>query len=162
MIVLSIIDFFVQRYQYNKGLMMSKQEIKDETKQYEGNPQVKGRIRKMQREIARRKILKEVKKAHVIITNPTHFAVAIKYDNEQYNAPIVVAKGADNLAFLIKKIALESDIPMVENKYIARVLYDVCEPGQLIPENLYKAVAEILAHLYLTDKKFKGIWRGIN
>lgn len=158
MIVLSIIDFFIQRYQYNKGLMMSKQEVKDEAKQYEGNPQVKGRIRKMQREIARRKILKEVKTAHVVITNPTHFAIAIKYDNKKHNAPVVVAKGADNLAFLIKKIASENDIPTVENKYIARMLYDVCEPGQLIPENLYQAVAEILAHLYLTDKKFKEVW----
>ena len=158
MIILSIIDFFIQKHQYNKGLMMSKQEVKDEAKQYEGNPQIKGRIRKMQKEIARRKILKEVKKAHVVITNPTHFAVAVKYDNKKYNAPIVVAKGADNLAFLIKKIASENDIPLVENKFIARMLYDMCEPGQLIPESLYKAVAEILAHLYLTNKKFKEIW----
>ncbi len=158
MIILSIIDFFIQRHQYNKGLMMSKQEVKDEAKQYEGNQQIKGKIRKMQREIARRKILKEVKKAHVVITNPTHFAVAVKYDNKKYNAPVVVAKGADNLAFLIKKIASENDVPLVENKFIARMLYDMCEPGQLIPESLYKAVAEILAHLYLTNKKFKEIW----
>ncbi|MHB8231583.1 MAG: flagellar biosynthesis protein FlhB [bacterium] len=158
MIMLAIADFFIQRRQYNKGLMMSKQEVKDEAKQFEGNPQIKSKIRKMQREIARRKILKEVKTAHVVITNPTHFAVALKYDNKKYNAPVVLAKGADNLAFLIKKIASENDIPTVENKYVARALYETCEPGQAIPASLYKAVAEILAHLYTTNKKFKEIW----
>ncbi len=158
MIILAIADFFIQRYQYNKGLMMTKQEVKDEAKQFEGDRQVKGKIRKMQREIARRRILKEVKNAHVVITNPTHFAVALKYDNKKYNAPVVLAKGADNLALLIKKIAKENDIPTVENKYVARTLYETCEPGQAIPASLYKAVAEILAHLYTTNEKFKQIW----
>ena len=158
MIVLAIADLFIQRYQYNKGLMMTKQEVKDEAKQFEGDRQIKGKIRKMQREIARRRILKEVKNAHVVITNPTHFAVALKYDNKKYNAPVVLAKGADNLALLIKKIAKENDIPTVENKYVARTLYETCEPGQAIPASLYKAVAEILAHLYTTNEKFKQIW----
>ncbi len=112
----------------------------------------------MQREIARRKILKEVKNAHVVITNPTHFAVALKYDNKKHNAPVVIAKGADNLAMLIRKIARDNDIPIVENKMVARALYEMCEPGQAIHASLYKAVAEILAHLYTTDQKFKRIW----
>ncbi len=158
MIILAVADFFIQRYQYNKGLMMSKQEVKDEAKQFEGDQQMKGKIRKMQREIARRRILKEVKNAHVVITNPTHFAVALKYDSKKYNAPVVLAKGADNLALLIKRIAKENDIPTVENKYVARSLYETCEPGQAIPAELYKAVAEILAHLYTTNEKFKQIW----
>ncbi len=158
MVVLSITDFFIQRYQYNKGLMMTKQEVKDEAKQFEGDQKVKGKIRKMQREIARRRILREVKKAHVVITNPTHFAVALRYDGKERNAPVMLAKGADNLAFLIKRIARENDIPTVENKYVARTLYETCEPGQAIPASLYKAVAEILAHLYSTNEKFKQIW----
>ncbi|MCL4546461.1 MAG: flagellar biosynthesis protein FlhB [Deltaproteobacteria bacterium] len=158
MIILSIIDFFIQKWQYTKSLMMSKQEVKDEMRQYEGNPQVKNKLRKMQREISRRKILKEVKGAHVVITNPTHFAVALKYDNKKHKAPIVAAKGADNMAILIKKIAADNEIPVIENKYIARSLYEICEPGDYIPDALYKAVAEILAHLYSTNLKFKKIW----
>ena len=158
LIVLAIADYFFQKYKYNKGLMMTKQEVKDEAKQFEGDQQVKGKIRKMQREIARRKILKEVKNAHVVITNPTHFAVALKYDNKKHNAPVVIAKGADNLALLIKKIAKDNGIPTVENKMVARALYETCEPGQAIPASLYKAVAEILAHLYTTNQKFKQIW----
>ena len=158
LIVLAIADYFFQKYKYNKGLMMTKQEVKDEAKQFEGDQQVKGKIRKMQREIARRKILKEVKNAHVVITNPTHFAVALKYDNKKQNAPVVIAKGADNLAMLIKKIAKDNGIPTVENKMVARALYETCEPGQAIPASLYKAVAEILAHLYTTNQKFKQIW----
>ena len=157
-LALAIADYLLQRYQFNKKLRMSKQEVKDEAKQFEGNQQVKGKIRKMQREMARRKILKEVKTAHVVITNPTHFAVALKYDNKKHGAPVVLAKGADELALLIKKIAKENDIPTVENKYVARTLYELCEPGQAIPQGLYKAVAEILAHLYATNKKFKEIW----
>lgn len=160
-IVISILDFMIQRYQYHKGLRMTKQEIKDEMKQYEGDAQVKSRIRRMQREIARRKIVKEVKSAHVVITNPTHFAVAVKYDRKKHGAPMVIAKGADSLAFLIKKIAYDNDIPVVENKYVARSIYETCEPGQLIPEGMYQAVAEILAHLYQTNKRFKEIW-GLN
>ncbi len=158
MIILSIADFFFQRYQYNKDLKMTRQEVKDEAKQFEGDPKTKSRIRKMQREIAKRKILKKVKTAHVVITNPTHFAVALRYDGKKHNAPVLLVKGADNLAFLIKKIAAENDIPMIENKHVARMLYETCEPGQVIPESLYKAVAEILAHLYTVNKKFKEIW----
>ena len=158
MVVLSVIDYFIQKWQHTKSLMMSKQEVKDEMRQYEGNPQVKGKLRKMQREISRRKILKEVKNAHVVITNPTHFAVALKYENKKHKAPVVVAKGADEMAFLIKKIAAANDIPIIENKYIARSLYEICEPGDFIPDTLYKAVAEILAHLYSTNLKFKKIW----
>lgn len=161
-LVLAIADYLLQRYQFYKKLRMTKQEVKDEAKQYEGNQQVKGKIRKMQREMARRKILKEVKTAHVVVTNPTHFAVALKYENKKDAAPVVVAKGADELAFLIRKIAKENDIPTIENKYVARTLYELCEPGQAIPQALYKAVAEILAHLYSTNRKFKEIWSFAN
>jgi len=143
-----LIDLIYQRYSYKKSLRMSKQEIKDEFKQTEGNPEVKAKIRQIQREMSKKRMMSEVPKADVVITNPTHYAVAIRYDKEKEDAPRVVAKGVDNLALRIKEIAREFDIMIVENPPLARELYKSVEVGEIIPPKLYKAVAEVLAYVY--------------
>jgi len=146
--VFAIIDLIYQRYSYKKSLRMSKQEIKDEFKQTEGNPEVKAKIRQLQREMAKKRMMSEIPKADVVITNPTHYAVAIRYDKEKEDAPRVLAKGVDNLALKIKEIAREYDIMIVENPPLARELYKSVEIGEIIPPKLYKAVAEVLAYVY--------------
>lgn len=145
---IAFIDYFFQWRLHEKSLMMTKQEIKEEYKQTEGDPLIKSKIREKQRQISMRRMMQEVPKADVIITNPTHFAVAIKYDKDLYNAPYVVAKGADLVAENIKKVAKENSVPIVENKSLARMLYNTLEIGDLIPEELYEAIAEILAYVY--------------
>lgn len=130
------------------GLMMSKHDIKEEYKEVEGNPQTKSRIRQIQRQMARSRMMKDVEKADVVITNPTHYAVALAYDATLHSAPIVLAKGADKLAERIKEIAVKEDVPIVENKALAQTLYKTVEVGDIIPESLYNAVAEILAFIY--------------
>jgi len=145
------IDFAYQRWQYERNLRMTKQEIKEEFKETEGSPMVRARIRSLQREIARRRMMQEVPKADVVITNPLHIAVCIKYDSKNMNAPQVVAKGANILAERIKEIARAAGVPIYENKPLARALYKI-PIGQEIPEALYKAVATILATVY----KLKG------
>jgi len=145
---LSFVDYIVQWRKYNKGLMMTKQEVKEEYKQTEGNPQIKSKIRQKQRAMAMNRMMQEIPKADVVITNPTHFAVAIKYDAEKASAPIVIAKGADYVAMRIKEIAKENKIEIVENKPLARALFASVEVGQEIPEELYQAVAEVLAFVY--------------
>ncbi len=142
------IDFFMQRREYMKGMRMTKQEAKQEFKEREGDPQIKARIRAVQREIARRRMMQAVKKADVIITNPTHIAIAIVYDREKMGAPKVVAKGADFLAQRIKKIASDAGVPLVENVPLARTLFKTVKVGHAIPRALYQAVAEVLAHVY--------------
>ncbi len=144
----AVIDFIYQRYTYKKSLRMSKQEIKDEFKQTEGNPEVKAKIRQIQREMAKKRMMAEVPKADVVITNPTHYAVAIRYDKEKEDAPRVVAKGTDHLALKIKEIAREAGVMIVENPPLARELYKSVEIGEIIPAKLYKAVAEVLAYVY--------------
>jgi flagellar biosynthetic protein FlhB len=151
--VFALIDFVYQKYTYKKSLRMSKQEIKDEYKQTEGNPEVKAKIRQLQREMAKKRMMAEVPKADVVITNPTHYAVAIRYDKSKDEAPRVVAKGVDNLAIKIKEIAREAGVMIVENPPLARELYKSVEIGELIPPKLYKAVAEVLAYVY----KAKGM-----
>ncbi len=148
MILLSTIDYAFQKYTYLENLKMSKQEVKDERKETEGNPQIKQRIRQVQMEMMRRRMMSEVPHADVVVTNPTHLAVAIKYDAEKFSAPLVVAKGAGNIAEKIRAIAEENSVPIVEDKPLARVLHKTVEVGQLIPASLYKAVAEILAYVY--------------
>ena len=152
MLVLAAIDFTYQRWQHTKDLMMSKQEVKDEAKQAEGDPQIKGKIRQAQREMAMRRMMESVPDADVIITNPTTLAIAVKYDAKQMFAPQVVAKGAKLMAERIKDIARENDVPIVENKPLAQTLFKSMEIGDLVPPNLYKAVAEVLAYVY----KLKG------
>ena len=127
---------------------MTKQEIKEEYKQQEGDPQVKGRIRQKMREVSQRRMMQNLPQADVVITNPTHYAVAIKYDPEVAEAPIVIAKGADNLAAKIKEIAREHKIEIVEKKPLARMLYANVDVGQAVPPELYQAVAEVLAFVY--------------
>jgi len=151
--VFALIDFAYQKYTYKKSLRMSKQEIKDEYKQTEGNPEVKAKIRQIQREMAKKRMISEIPKADVVITNPTHYAVAIRYDKTKDEAPRVVAKGVDHLALKIKEIAREHDVMIVENPPLARELYKSVDVGEIIPPKLYKAVAEVLAFVY----KSKGV-----
>ena len=146
--LLSIADYVYQRYEYEKSLRMSKQDIKDEHKQQEGDPLVRSRIRQKQRQIAMMRMMQEVPKADVVITNPTHYAVAMRYDGATMEAPKVVAKGADYLAIRIREIARAHDVAIVENRPLARTLYERTEVGDTIPADLYHAVAEVLAYVY--------------
>jgi len=146
--VFAIIDVVIVRKQYFDGLKMSKQEIKDEMKNMEGDPLIKSKIRQIQMQTARKRMMAEVPNADVVITNPTHYAVAIKYDEEKSHAPIVLAKGVDNIAMQIKKIARENSVHIVQNPPLARSLYKEVEIDQAIPEALFGAVAEVLAYVY--------------
>ncbi|WP_336297951.1 flagellar biosynthesis protein FlhB [Aneurinibacillus uraniidurans] len=148
LIVLAILDYMYQKFQHEKQLRMSKQDIKDEYKMMEGDPQIKGKIKQKQREMAMRRMMQEVPNADVVITNPTHFAVAIKYDGATMQAPIVIAKGQDFVALKIRQIAKENSIITMENKLLARTLYAQVEIHQPIPEDLFQAVAEVLAYVY--------------
>jgi len=152
MLIISIIDFAYQHYKHNKELKMSVQEIKEEYKQQEGDPQIKAKIRQKQREMASSRMMQQVPDATVVITNPTHLAIAIKYEQGGEGAPIVTAMGADNVAIKIKEVASESDIPIIENKPLARLIYNELEIGSEIPADMYQAVAEILALVYKLKK----------
>ena len=152
-VIIGIADFGYQKWKHLHDLRMSKQEVKDEMKQSEGDPQVKGRIRQKMREGARRRMMQELPKADEVITNPTHFAVAIKYDKEKAEAPYVLAKGADYVASTIKEAAKEHKIEIVENKPLARMLYYNVEIGEQIPPELYQMVAEVLAYVYSVKNK---------
>jgi len=150
--VFAIIDIVIVRKQYFDGLKMSKQEIKDEMKNMEGDPLIKSKIRQIQMQASRKRMMAEVPNADVVITNPTHYAVAIKYDEEKAHAPIVLAKGVDNIAMQIKKIARENSVHIVQNPPLARSLYKEVEVDQAIPEALFGAVAEVLAYVYKMNK----------
>jgi len=152
LLVLAVLDYAYKHWQNEKDMMMSKQEIKDEYKMTEGDPQLKGKIKQKQREISMGRMMQEVPQADVIITNPSHFAIAVKYDPDKADAPKVIAKGKDLIAKNIKKIAEENEIPIVENKPLARALYAEVELGSFIPEELYHAVAEVLAYVYKLKK----------
>jgi flagellar biosynthesis protein FlhB len=154
LVILAILDYVYQRWEYEKSLRMTKQEIKDEYRNTEGDPLIKARIRRIQREIAQKRMMSQVPKADVIITNPTHLAIAIQYDPANMMAPKVVAKGANLIAEKIKQIAAENDVPMVEDKPLAQVLYKMVGIDHVIPEDLYRAVAEVLAFVY-NQKKIK-------
>lgn len=141
-------DFIYQKYKFKNDMKMTKQEVKDEYKQQEGDPQVKGKIRGKMQEASRRRMMQNLPKADVVITNPTHYAVAIQYDPEIADAPIVLAKGEDYMARKIKEVAKEHNIEIVENKPLARMLYANVDVGQVVPPELYQAVAEVLAFVY--------------
>ncbi len=147
-VVLSVADFFLQRRKFEESIKQTKAEVKEDMKALEGNPQIKGKIRSIQREQGRRRMMARVKDADVIVTNPTHFAVALEYKPENMAAPRVVAKGQDFLAQKIKELGREHDIPTVENVPLARALYRSVDVEQEIPMELYKAVAEVLAYVY--------------
>ena len=144
----AVLDYFYQWHKYEKDLRMTKYEVKMEYKQTEGDPQIKGRIRQKQRQMAALRMMNSVPDADVVITNPTHYAIALKYEEKDASAPRVAARGRDLVAQKIKEIARENRVEVVENKPLAQALYNSCEVGDLIPVSMYQAVAEILAHVY--------------
>jgi flagellar biosynthetic protein FlhB len=146
--ILALLDYLYQRWEFEQNMRMTKQEVKEELKQTEGDPLVKARIRSIQREMARRRMMEEVKKADVIITNPTHISIALRYDATTMTAPKLVAKGAEKLAFRIREVARTHGVPLVENKGLAQNLYKSVDIGREIPSALYRAVAEVLAYVY--------------
>jgi len=152
-VAISAFDYFYQWWDYEKQLKMSKQEVKEEYKQTEGNPQIKGKIKELQRRMAMSRMMQSVPTADVVLRNPSHFAVALKYDGEKDAAPIVVAKGQDEVAFRIIKIAEENGVQVVENKPVARALYAMTKVSGMIPEEFYGTVAEILVYVYKLEGK---------
>jgi flagellar biosynthetic protein FliR/FlhB len=155
MVVLAAFDFVYQRYMHNKDLKMTKQEVKEEFKQSEGDPQIKGKIRQKQREMSMRRMMQAVPQATVVVTNPTHISVAIKYDDKEMEAPKVVAKGADYMALKIKELAKQNNIPIIENKPLARLMYEKIDIDKEIPYTMYETVAEVLALVYKMNNKKK-------
>lgn len=154
LLVLSLFDFLFQRSQHREQLKMTKQEVKEERKQFEGDPQVRSRLRQRMQEIMSRNMVQNVQQADVVVTNPTHFAVALKYDPETMGAPTVVAKGQDETAHRIRKVAGEADVPVIENKPLARALHAEVEVGEQVPEKFYEALVIVLREVYrMTGKK---------
>lgn len=155
--VIALADFTWEKWSYRKKTMMTKQEAKQEAKEKDGNPEIKNKIRQIQRQMSQKRMMNDVKKADVIVTNPTHISVALKYDGEAMVAPAVMAKGADHLAIKIREIAKENDIPIVENIMLARTLYKTVKVGHGVPRTLYRAVAEVLAFVYKLRRKKKAL-----
>jgi flagellar biosynthesis protein FlhB len=153
LLFLAVFDYTYQRFDFEKNLRMSKQDIRDEYKNIEGDPLIKSKIKEKQRQIAMRRMMSEIPNADVVITNPTHFAIAIKYDENKASAPYVVAKGVDHIAFKIREVAKANNVMQVENKPLARSLYASVEIGEVVPEEFYQAVAEVLAYVYRMEKK---------
>jgi flagellar biosynthetic protein FlhB len=157
LLVLAAMDFGYQRWQFTQDMKMTKQEVKDEYKQIEGDPIVKNRIRQAQREASKKRMLNDVPKADVVLTNPTHYALALLYDRKRAPAPVVLAKGQDFMAERIKDIAREHKVPIVENKPLAQALYKAVEVGEIIPEEFYKAVAEVLSYVYRVKGRRRSV-----
>ena len=153
MLILGYLDKKYQNYEYEKSIKMTKQEVKDEYKDTEGDPKIKARIRAIQNQMARQRMTAAVPNADVVVTNPTHYAVAIQYDKTKAPAPIVIAKGVDYLAFEIREIAKQNNVPIVENRPVARALYNNVPVDGIIPSDLYVAVAEILAYVYNSKRE---------
>ncbi|MDK2585849.1 fused FliR family export protein/FlhB family type III secretion system protein [Romboutsia sedimentorum] len=156
-VVIAVIDFVYQKYTHNKGLKMTKQEVKEEYKQMEGDPHIKGKIKQKQREMSSQRMMQAVPSSTVIVTNPTHISIAIKYEKGKDTTPKIVAKGADVLAFKIREIAKEHDIPIIENKPLARLIYKEVEIDQEIPQEMYQAVAEVLVAVYKINNRYKKL-----
>ncbi|MHB8636161.1 MAG: EscU/YscU/HrcU family type III secretion system export apparatus switch protein [Fimbriimonadaceae bacterium] len=148
-------DYFVQRRRVSKMLRMTKEEVKQEMRQQEQSPEIRGVLVRKRRQMARGRMMQNLKRADVVITNPTHYAVALVYDHQKQSAPIVVAKGADILAARIREVAKEHQIPIVPNPPLARALYRQCELGDIVPKDLFQPVAEVLAYVYKTIKKVR-------
>lgn len=155
MAVLAAADYFFQRWELEKQMRMTKQEIKEEHKSREGDPMIKARIRRIQREMANKRMMQDVPTADVIITNPTHIACAIKYDPQTMAAPILVAKGADAVAEKIKEIARQNNVPIMENKPLARTMYKSMKIGQIIPRELFQAIAQVLSYVYKLKRRVR-------
>ena len=154
-LVWSAMDYFLQWQTYEKSLRMTKQEVRDESKENEGNPEVRGRIRRLRRDMSRKSLQKSMQRATAVITNPVHFAVALEYRPAIMAAPVVVAKGQNLIALKIKELARWNDVPIVENPPLAQALYKATEVGQVIPPKLYAAVAEILAFIYRAQMRMR-------
>ncbi|CAD7783391.1 MAG: Flagellar biosynthetic protein FlhB [Candidatus Methanoperedenaceae archaeon GB37] len=148
MVILAVIDYAFQKWEFERNLKMTREEVKEEFRQTEGDPLVKARIRSLQRQMAKQRMMKDVPKADVIIKNPTHLAVALRYVKEEMHAPKVIAKGAGIIAEKIEEIAKSHGIPVIQNKKLAQALYKMVEIGEEIPAVLYQAVAEVLAYVY--------------
>ncbi len=157
MAIIAAFDYFYQWFKYEKDLRMTKQEVKDEYKLMEGDPQIKSRIRQKQRQMSMMRMMEKVPQADVVITNPTHFAVALKYEEGGSGAPVVLAKGQDHMARRIKEVARENKVSIVENKPLAQTLYKLCEIGDEIPEQLYQAVAEVLVYVFRQKNGNAGV-----
>ncbi|TWT27837.1 flagellar biosynthesis protein FlhB [Planomicrobium sp. CPCC 101110] len=155
LMVLAVLDYLYQKFEFEKGIRMSKQDIRDEIKKAEGDPLIKSKIREQQRQMSMNRMIQDLPNADVLITNPTHYAVAIKYDAETMEAPTVIAMGKDHLALKIKEKAKEHGIVIMENKPLARALYAQVEVGDTVPEDLFLAVAEVLAYIYRLKGKIK-------
>lgn len=153
MLILALLDLWFQRWQHHQDMKMTKEEVRQEMKDVQGDPKIKSRIRSIQLEMARKRMMEGVPEAEVVVTNPTEYAIALKYDSEENAAPIVVAKGRNHLARRIKDIAIENGVPIVENRPLAQSLYRLVEVGQFIPPELYQAVAEVLAYVYRLTKR---------
>ncbi|MCK5201318.1 MAG: flagellar type III secretion system protein FlhB, partial [Spirochaetales bacterium] len=153
MLLLAIPDYFFQKKQHTESLKMTKQEVKEERKTTEGDPLVRNRLRERMREIMTQNMLQKVPEADVIITNPTHFAIGMEWSRESMTAPVVIAKGQDNMAQRIKSIARDNDVPIIENKPLARGLYAEVEIGEIIPEKYYQVMAVVFAEVYQMDGK---------
>ncbi|UCD17099.1 MAG: flagellar biosynthesis protein FlhB [Candidatus Zixiibacteriota bacterium] len=147
-LLLALFDYAFQKYDFEKNIRMSKQDIRDESKDTEGSPQTKARVRQVQREMSRKRMMQEIPRADVVVTNPTHIAIALKYQPDLMEAPMVVAKGQRLVAEKIKQVAADAGIPIVENKPLARALFNMCDIGSYVPAKLYRAVAEVLAYVY--------------
>ena len=154
LLVVAVIDLVYQRYEHYKKMRMSKQELKDEYKQTEGDPHVRAKLRQLRQEKAQQRMMQAVPEADVVITNPTHYSIALKYDPEVMDAPVVVAKGVDEVAMRIRELANDNDIPLYENKPLARVLFDTVEIDQIVPEEHYRAVAEVISYVFKLKGKF--------
>jgi flagellar biosynthetic protein FlhB len=155
-IAIAAIDVPFQIYDHTKKLRMTKQEVKDEFKDTEGKPEVKGKIRQLQREMANRRMMQDVPQADVVITNPTHYAVALKYDQDAMGAPVVVAKGADEVAFKIMEIAREHKVELLRTPPLTRAVYHNTNVGEEIPDGLYMAIAQVLAYVFQLRQFRKG------
>jgi flagellar biosynthetic protein FlhB len=155
LLAIAIADVFYQRWEFTKQMMMTKQELKDEYKQTEGDPYVKGRLKQLRMEKARQRMMQAVPKADVVITNPTHYSIALKYNPDESPAPIVVAKGIDEIALRIREVAKEHNVVLYENRPLARSLWDTVEIDQMVPEELFKAVAEVISFVYQKQGKLK-------
>lgn len=156
LLAMSIADVLYQRWEFNKQMRMTKQELKDEYKQTEGDPYVKGRLKQLRMEKARQRMMQAVPKADVVITNPTHYSIALKYDPDDKPAPVVIAKGVDEVALRIREVAKEHNIILYENKPLARSLYDAVDIDQMVPEELFKAVAEVISFVYKKQGKLRS------
>lgn len=155
LLVLALADFFYQKWQYKHSLKMTKQEVKEERKQMEGDPLIKGKIRSIQLQMSRKRMMSAIPTADVVVTNPTHFAVVLKYDSKTMKSPTVVAKGADLIAKRIKELAKKHKIPLVEDKPLAQTLYKTVEIGREVPQKLFYAVAKVLSYVYQLKRERK-------